>query len=118
MNGERGRCRILVRGVVQGVGFRPFVYTTAAELALTGSVANDSAGVTIDVEGAPAALAEFADRLHRRPPPLAVIESNRANRSAPARRYRIPHHRHHPWHRTHLRLAGCGGVRGLRSGTA
>ncbi|WP_227982317.1 carbamoyltransferase HypF [Nocardia spumae] len=75
MNGDRGRCRLLVRGVVQGVGFRPFVYTTAAELALTGSVANDSAGVTIDVEGTPAALTEFADRLRLRPPPLAVIES-------------------------------------------
>ncbi|MEU6563051.1 carbamoyltransferase HypF [Nocardia nova] len=75
MSGERGRCRLLVRGVVQGVGFRPFVYTTAAELALSGSVANDSAGVVIDVEGAPAALAAFADRVRDRPPPLAVIES-------------------------------------------
>ena len=75
MNGERGRCRLLVRGVVQGVGFRPFVYSAAAELALTGSVANDSAGVIIDIEGAPSALCEFTERLRHRPPPLAVIDS-------------------------------------------
>ncbi|WP_067680744.1 carbamoyltransferase HypF [Nocardia miyunensis] len=75
MNADRGRCRLLVRGVVQGVGFRPFVYSTAAELALTGSVSNDSAGVIIDIEGAPAALREFTERLRHRPPPLAVIES-------------------------------------------
>lgn len=75
MSAERARCRVLVRGVVQGVGFRPFVYSTAAELALTGSVSNDSAGVIIDIEGAPAALHEFTDRLRHRPPPLAVIES-------------------------------------------
>ncbi|WP_067887686.1 carbamoyltransferase HypF [Nocardia vaccinii] len=72
---ERGRCRLLVRGVVQGVGFRPFVYSTAAELALTGSVANDSAGVIIEIEGAPTALREFTERLQHRPPPLAVIDS-------------------------------------------
>ncbi|WP_216893238.1 carbamoyltransferase HypF [Nocardia alni] len=75
MTADRGRCRLLVRGVVQGVGFRPFVYSTAAELALTGSVANDSAGVIIDIEGAPAAVDEFTARLRHRPPPLAVIES-------------------------------------------
>jgi hydrogenase maturation protein HypF len=75
MTADRGRCRLLVRGVVQGVGFRPFVYSTAAELALTGSVANDSAGVIIDIEGAVAALDEFTDRVRHRPPPLAAIES-------------------------------------------
>ncbi|WP_159919596.1 MULTISPECIES: carbamoyltransferase HypF [Nocardia] len=75
MTTERLRRRLLVRGVVQGVGFRPFVYTTAAELALSGSVSNDSSGVVIEVEGAQADLEEFAERLRLRPPPLAVVES-------------------------------------------
>lgn len=71
----RARRRLTVRGVVQGVGFRPFVYTTAAELSLSGSVSNDSSGVIVEVEGAQADLAEFARRLRSRPPPLAVVES-------------------------------------------
>ncbi|MEU7629238.1 carbamoyltransferase HypF [Nocardia sp. NPDC049220] len=75
MTVERLRRRLLVRGVVQGVGFRPFVYTTAAELALSGSVGNDSSGVIIEIEGARSALDAFAERLRLRPPPLAVVES-------------------------------------------
>ncbi|MFR9750362.1 carbamoyltransferase HypF [Nocardia sp. 004] len=75
MTATRKRRRLLVRGVVQGVGFRPFVYITAAELALSGSVRNDSGGVVIEVEGAQAELEEFIERLRLRPPPLAVIES-------------------------------------------
>ncbi|MBF6225477.1 carbamoyltransferase HypF [Nocardia abscessus] len=75
MTTERLRRRLLVRGVVQGVGFRPFVYTTAAELALSGSVSNASSGVVIEIEGAPTGLDEFAERLRRRPPPLAVVEA-------------------------------------------
>jgi hydrogenase maturation protein HypF len=74
MTGRR-RLRICVRGVVQGVGFRPFVYTCAAALGLSGSVRNDSAGAVIEVEGDTSALDEFANRLVDRPPPLAVIES-------------------------------------------
>ncbi|KUI11835.1 hydrogenase maturation protein HypF [Mycobacterium sp. GA-1285] len=66
--------RVRVRGVVQGVGFRPFVYTTAAALGLTGSVRNDSAGALIDVEGETADVETFLRRLRDRPPPLAVIE--------------------------------------------
>ncbi|MTE16695.1 carbamoyltransferase HypF [Nocardia aurantiaca] len=75
MNASRVRRRIRVRGVVQGVGFRPFVYTTAAELALTGLVCNDSSGVIIEIEGAPAEVDAFVARLRDRPPPLAVIEA-------------------------------------------
>lgn len=66
--------RMCVHGVVQGVGFRPFVYTTATTLGLSGSVRNDSAGAVIDVEGTADALAAFCDRVSRQPPPLAVIE--------------------------------------------
>ena len=50
MTGRR-RSRVCVHGVVQGVGFRPFVYTTAAALGLSGSVRNDSSGAIIEVEG-------------------------------------------------------------------
>jgi hydrogenase maturation protein HypF len=64
-----------VTGVVQGVGFRPFVHRLSAELGLAGLVGNDSAGVFIEIEGAAAVLAEFAERLYRDAPPLARIES-------------------------------------------
>ncbi len=69
------RRRLLVTGVVQGVGFRPFVHRLSAELGLTGFVGNDSAGVFIEVEGDLAVLAEFADRLCRDAPPLARVEA-------------------------------------------
>ena len=69
----RVRRRILVQGVVQGVGFRPFVYSTATELLLSGSVSNSSAGVVVEVEGAAAAVAAFERRLVEQPPPLAII---------------------------------------------
>ena len=71
----RLRLRVCVRGVVQGVGFRPFVYTCAAALGLTGSVRNDSAGAIVEVEGDASALDDFLKRLVDSPPPLAVIES-------------------------------------------
>lgn len=71
----RRRLRICAHGVVQGVGFRPFVYTTAAARGLSGSVRNDSSGAIIEVEGDTAAIADFLDRLKNHPPPLAVIES-------------------------------------------
>ncbi len=70
----RVRRRLRVTGLVQGVGFRPFVYSTAAELCLTGSVANDSRGVVIDVEGDVAALEALVRRVRESPPPLAVVE--------------------------------------------
>jgi hydrogenase maturation protein HypF len=74
MTGRR-RERVCVRGVVQGVGFRPFVYTAAAAHGLSGSVRNDSSGAIIEVEGDEADLAAFLTLLVERPPPLAVIEA-------------------------------------------
>ena len=74
MTGRR-RLQVCVRGVVQGVGFRPFVYACAATLGLAGSVRNDSAGAIIEIEGDAAGLDDFLTRLADRPPPLAVIES-------------------------------------------
>ncbi|WP_232526991.1 carbamoyltransferase HypF [Mycobacterium intracellulare] len=67
------RCRFTVTGVVQGVGFRPFVHRVATELGLSGFVGNDSAAVFIEVQGASAAVAEFAHRLTADAPPLASI---------------------------------------------
>ncbi|GAA1853882.1 carbamoyltransferase HypF [Asanoa iriomotensis] len=72
---QRVRRRYAVTGVVQGVGFRPFVYATATALALTGQVSNTATGVTIEVEGTPDALDTFARRLRTEPPPLAVVET-------------------------------------------
>ena len=74
MTGRR-RLRVCVRGVVQGVGFRPFVYACAAALGLSGSVRNDSSGAVIEVEGETGQIDDFLTRLRDRPPPLAVIEA-------------------------------------------
>ena len=71
----RRRLRVSVQGVVQGVGFRPFVYTTAAALGLSGSVRNDSSGAIIEIEGDDSAIDDFMIRLRQSPPPLAVIEN-------------------------------------------
>jgi hydrogenase maturation protein HypF len=65
---------ISVRGVVQGVGFRPFVYRLAHEYDLTGWVLNHSGGVVIEVEGSAATLAAFVRDLNEKAPPLARIE--------------------------------------------
>ncbi|MFJ4892962.1 carbamoyltransferase HypF [Streptomyces sp. NPDC088788] len=77
MTGIPGRERrhVTVRGVVQGVGFRPFVYTLAEEYGLSGWVTNNAAGVEAEVEGPAAAVAAFCGRIGTRPPPLAVVES-------------------------------------------
>jgi hydrogenase maturation protein HypF len=70
------RTRVLVRieGIVQGVGFRPFVHSLASRLELVGFVANDSHGVRIEVEGEPDRLQAFLETVERQAPPLAVIE--------------------------------------------
>jgi hydrogenase maturation protein HypF len=65
---------IVVRGIVQGVGFRPFVYGLAARLRLGGFVQNQAGGVRIEVEGEPRCLESFLQELADRPPPLAQIE--------------------------------------------
>ncbi len=65
---------IHITGVVQGVGFRPFVYNLATDLALSGWVLNSSAGVEIEVVGPEDALASFVERLASEAPPLSRIE--------------------------------------------
>jgi hydrogenase maturation protein HypF len=69
------RRRLVVRGIVQGVGFRPFVWRLANALALEGWVRNDAGGVTIEVQGPAASLGDFAARLRTEAPALARVDS-------------------------------------------
>jgi hydrogenase maturation protein HypF len=68
------RREIHIVGIVQGVGFRPFVYKLAQQLSLCGYVLNSSAGVTVEVEGGDLELESFVRRLRDETPPLAQIE--------------------------------------------
>jgi len=65
----------VIRGAVQGVGFRPFIYRLAHELHLAGWVNNSSQGVFVEAEGEPDAIASFLHRLRHDHPPHAVIQS-------------------------------------------
>jgi hydrogenase maturation protein HypF len=73
-----------VEGIVQGVGFRPFVYSLASRLGLGGFVGNDVDGVFAEVEGDPAAVREFLRALIRDAPPLARVERVTAAPLGPA----------------------------------
>lgn len=77
------RC-IEITGLVQGVGFRPFVHRLAQDCGLHGWVANHSRGVRMEVQGDPLRLREFAHRLQAEKPPLARIQSL-ASESIPVR---------------------------------
>ena len=66
---------VKVRGVVQGVGYRPFVYRLALEEGLAGFIGNDTDGVTIEIEGPEERLEAFLDRLQTEAPPLSRIDS-------------------------------------------
>jgi hydrogenase maturation protein HypF len=67
------RRQIEVSGIVQGVGFRPYVYRLATERHLVGTIRNTSSGVTIEVEGPRSAVDDFLSRLPLEAPPLARI---------------------------------------------
>ncbi len=69
------RTKITVRGIVQGVGFRPFIYRLAHEQRLNGYVLNDSDGVNIEVQGTTESIERFIERIHSEHPPLAIITS-------------------------------------------
>ncbi len=71
----RQRLHCTIRGAVQGVGFRPFVYRLATSLQLQGWVKNTSQGVFIEVEGPNSQLREFQRRLRLEKPPRAMIQS-------------------------------------------
>jgi len=70
---EASRLRLEIGGLVQGVGFRPFVYRLARELGLAGWVCNSAAGASLELEGSEAALEDFLLRLPREKPPHAEI---------------------------------------------
>ena len=72
---ELARRILRIRGVVQGVGFRPFVYRAALKLGLRGAVWNDPDGVVVDAEGDSGALDAFAREIAEAPPGHARIES-------------------------------------------
>ncbi|MFJ7275796.1 carbamoyltransferase HypF [Kitasatospora sp. NPDC098663] len=69
------RRRVAVRGLVQGVGFRPFVFTLATELGLSGSVTNTGEGVLAEIEGTGEAVTAFCRRIASDAPPLADVAS-------------------------------------------
>jgi hydrogenase maturation protein HypF len=72
------RLHVRVEGVVQGVGYRPFVHRLAGELGLAGFVRNDARGVEIEAEGSAEAVDRFLVALRDQAPPLAVVEAVRA----------------------------------------
>jgi hydrogenase maturation protein HypF len=71
---QRIRVAVRVEGIVQGVGFRPFVHGLACRLGLSGHVGNDSGGVFAEVEGERAAVERFLTAVRCEGPPLAAIE--------------------------------------------
>jgi len=82
MNGNSG-LHINVRGIVQGVGFRPFVYKLAQGLDLKGWVRNTSAGVDIELDGSQEALTRFMQSLRGEAPPLAKITEIKTTKRSP-----------------------------------
>ncbi len=82
-NQLRSRRRIRVRGVVQGVGYRPFVYRLATEEQISGWVGNDSEGVVIEAEGTTDRIDRFVQRLKAEWPPLARVDSVDWEEAAP-----------------------------------
>jgi len=69
------RMRVIIRGAVQGVGFRPFIYRLASELNLPGWVSNTASGVFIEVDGLPDVLEKFLLRIGQDRPPRSFIQS-------------------------------------------
>jgi hydrogenase maturation protein HypF len=64
---------ITIKGIVQGVGFRPFIYNLARNYKLMGYILNNASGVLIDIEGERASIDAFMDEVKTNPPPQAVI---------------------------------------------
>ena len=71
--GVQERRRLVIKGVVQGVGFRPFVARLAAELRLTGHCGNDEVGVFVEAEGSAQALDDLTSRIRTEAPPLSRV---------------------------------------------
>lgn len=75
----RCRTQIKIKGIVQGVGFRPFIYKLARKYNLLGYVLNNTSGVLIDVEGEIASIDAFIENVKTKPPPQAVIFELKSN---------------------------------------
>ncbi len=95
VTGVRVRRRLVVRGVVQGVGFRPHVARLATELGLAGHCRNDATCVIVEVEGEPETVASFGVRLEAEAPPLARILSVDSVGLRPVGRAGVQHRRVH-----------------------
>ena len=78
------RVRVHIQGIVQGVGFRPFVYRQAAAHSLTGWVMNTPAGVVLEAQGETPEVESFVVGLRDQAPPLAVIQALRTEGIPPA----------------------------------
>jgi hydrogenase maturation protein HypF len=74
-NAPARRLRLVIRGAVQGVGFRPFAHRLASQLGLTGWINNTVQGLVIEVEGRRPALEKFCARLQDELPPRAAIHN-------------------------------------------
>jgi hydrogenase maturation protein HypF len=71
---ERRRMQVIVRGAVQGVGFRLFIYRLACEMGLAGWVSNGGEGVLIEVEGPYHVLEEFLRQIQANPPRASIYQ--------------------------------------------
>lgn len=78
------RFRATIRGIVQGVGFRPFLFRLATELGLAGMVSNTSNGVIVEIEGEEESVRDFLARVRSEAPPLALVEDVQATILPPA----------------------------------
>ena len=108
------RVRVRVEGVVQGVGFRPYVHRLAAELGVAGFVRNDERGVVIEAEGAPEAVEALLARLPAEAPPMAVVDRVTPRGHPPARGGRVRDRAQRAGCvRRRARLARRGDVRGV-----
>jgi hydrogenase maturation protein HypF len=83
MTGELSARRVQVRGIVQGVGFRPFIFQLAEAGRLSGHVANTSSGVQIHIEGPLERIEAFVQAIAAQAPPLAQIIAVESRRAAP-----------------------------------
>ena len=81
------REKIAVHGIVQGVGFRPFIHKLVQEYGLRGFIKNTSSGVELELEGERETLERFTEALPLRAPKLAVIESVEAEFTAELKNY-------------------------------
>jgi len=82
------RCKLHIKGIVQGVGFRPFIYNLATSFGLKGWVLNSTDGVHIEVEGREKDITEFIQQIEPQAPPLARIDSLSSEQNLSPKEYK------------------------------